>query len=88
VKYKHFANRHLLDHCYNGTNAATGTKGTKIDFVTYHWYADNAATGINGNVLNANNSAAAQKLVVNLLKSYRHLQARFLKMKWDRVMIR
>jgi xylan 1,4-beta-xylosidase len=60
----------LLDHCYNGTNAATGTKGTKIDFVTYHWYADNAATGINGNVLNANNSAAAQKLVVNLLKSY------------------
>lgn len=60
----------LLDHCYNGTNSATGTKGTKIDFITYHWYADNATTGITGNVLNANNSAAAQKLVVNLLKSY------------------
>jgi xylan 1,4-beta-xylosidase len=60
----------LLDHCYNGTNAATGTKGTKIDFVTYHWYADNAVSGITGNVLNANNSAAAQKMVVNLLKAY------------------
>ena len=62
----------LLDHCYNGTNAATGTKGTKIDFVTYHWYADNVNVNpaISGTVLNANNSAAAHKMVVNLLKSY------------------
>jgi xylan 1,4-beta-xylosidase len=29
----------FFDHCINGTNAATGTKGTKLDFITYHHYA-------------------------------------------------
>jgi xylan 1,4-beta-xylosidase len=26
----------FLDHCYNGTNAVTGEKGTPLDFVTFH----------------------------------------------------
>ncbi len=28
--------RHFLDHCINGTNFATGEKGTPIDFVSFH----------------------------------------------------
>ena len=62
----------LLNHCHTGTNAATGKMGTQIDFLTYHWYADNALTsiGINGNVLNANNSAAVQKMVTDSMKHY------------------
>ncbi len=62
----------LLNHCHTGTNAATGKTGTQIDFLTYHWYADNAmpGIGITGNVLNANNSAAVQKMVTDSMKHY------------------
>ena len=62
----------LLNHCHTGTNAATGKVGTQIDFLTYHWYADNAipSIGINGNVLNANNPATIQKMVIDSMKHY------------------
>ena len=32
----------LINHCLTGTNAATGTKGTKLDFVSYHKYGTDA----------------------------------------------
>ena len=34
----------LLNHCHTGYDSATGKTGTKIDFLTYHWYADNSIT--------------------------------------------
>ncbi|MCX7725459.1 MAG: T9SS type A sorting domain-containing protein [Chitinispirillaceae bacterium] len=59
----------LLDHCYSGTNAATGKKGTPIDFLTYHWYANNSVPiGITGAVLNANNLAKMHKAVLDTIR--------------------
>jgi xylan 1,4-beta-xylosidase len=61
----------LLNHCQTGYDSATGKTGTKIDFLTYHCYADNPMTiyGITGSVLNPNTNAAVQKMVVDSLKS-------------------
>lgn len=60
----------LLNHCHTGYDSATGKTGTKIDFLTYHWYADNSITGVAGAILNANNSAAIQKMVTDSMKHY------------------
>jgi xylan 1,4-beta-xylosidase len=59
----------LLNHCHTGSNAATGKVGTKIDFLSYHWYADNATNEITGAILNANNSATVQQSVTDDMKS-------------------
>jgi xylan 1,4-beta-xylosidase len=59
----------LLDHCRNGTNAATGKTGTAIDFLTYHWYSNNSVPiGITGAVLNANNLVIMHKAVTDTLR--------------------
>jgi len=59
----------LLDHCRSGTNAATGKTGTAIDFLTYHWYANNSVPiGISGAVLEANNLAAMHRAVLDTLR--------------------
>jgi xylan 1,4-beta-xylosidase len=62
----------LLNHCHTGYDSATGKTGTKIDFLTYHWYADNATGNIAGAVLNANNSAAVQKMVEDSMRAAKY----------------
>jgi xylan 1,4-beta-xylosidase len=40
--------RNFLEHCLTGTNYATGAKGTKIDFISFH--AKGSPTFVNGHV--------------------------------------
>ncbi|HEX2957171.1 MAG TPA: hypothetical protein VHO70_10070 [Chitinispirillaceae bacterium] len=59
----------LLDHCHSGKNAATGKTGAPIDFLTYHWYANNTVPiGITGAVLDAKNLSTMHKAVLDTLR--------------------
>ena len=53
--------RQFLDHCANGTNAATGKKGAPLDFITFH--AKGAPRVIDGHVRMGlrNNLTAVEK---------------------------
>jgi Glycosyl hydrolases family 39. len=60
----------LINHCLTGTNAATGTKGTKLDFVSYHKYGtdDDSKCGT-GSVANATAVNCFHKEMVDIVKA-------------------
>jgi xylan 1,4-beta-xylosidase len=73
----------LINHCLTGTNAATGTKGTKLDFVSYHKYGTDAdATCGNGSPANAISVNCFHKKMVDIVKAIPAFKGELINDEW------
>ena len=73
----------LINHCLTGTNAATGTKGTKLDFVSYHKYGtDDDPNCGTGSVANATNVNCFHKRMVDIVKAIPTFKGELINDEW------
>ncbi|MGB7567513.1 MAG: hypothetical protein WBM07_06625 [Chitinivibrionales bacterium] len=73
----------LINHCLTGTNAATGAKGTKLDFVSYHKYGtdDDSKCGT-GSVANATAVNCFHKEMVDIVKAIPTFKGELINDEW------
>ena len=73
----------LINHCLSETNASTGNKETKLDFVSYHKYGtdDDAKCGT-GSVANATTVNCFHKEMVDIVKAIPAFKGELINDEW------